>query len=145
MRFTLVALICFSFIGCASTAKLYPGNAEAQSIGILKATYKNWGTGQGAIFITLPSGEILEGEYTTVDTSTYSFGNIYSSVYGAGGSAFGSGSVMSTSVAGSNPGMASLFGNRGTTMDCEYIVNNWTGNGAGACKASNGAIFKLHF
>lgn len=135
----------FLIVGCASTARLYPSNDLASSIGMLKATYMDYGVGGGKITINMPDGETLTGEYSTADTSSYGFGNVYASVYGTNGSAFGSGTSTMTAVSGSSPGVASLYGDKGTSMTCEYFVNNWTGKGAGACKSSSGALFKLHF
>ena len=85
----------------------------------------------------MASGEILEGEFTTVDQDNHSFGQIYGQAYGAAVS-----SVYLNS--NSNPGVARLSGNRGTVLDCEYMVNR-TGTGTGACKANNGRIYRVHF
>ena len=64
---------------------------------------------------------------------------------GVRGSAFGSGSATSVNVPGSTPGIASLFGDKGTMLQCEYFVSYWTGKGGGACKSGDGALYRLHF
>jgi hypothetical protein len=140
-----VVAVTLGLAGCVSTATLYPVNNEAKVNGVLTAKYQNYGTGGGKITLTLKDGEVLTGEYTTADTSSYGFGNVYASVYGTGGSASGVGTASTVSVAGSSPGVATMYGDRGTSMTCEYFVSNWTGKGAGACKASDGALYRVHF
>jgi hypothetical protein len=131
--------------GCISTATLYPANEEAKSAGLITARYESFGIGAGKISLLFPDGEKLSVEYSTVDTNSYGFGSVYGSIYGGFGQTFGTGAASSMAMAGSSPGVATLYGDRGTTMTCEYIVNKLTGKGAGACKASTNAIFKLHF
>jgi hypothetical protein len=140
-----IILILSVTISCTSSARLYPANDAATPLGVLKAEYQNYGTGHGTITVTLPDGEVLEGEYSTADNSSYQFGSVYASVYGTGGSAYGTASGGSVGISGSSPGIASFFGSKGTSMNCEYFVNNITGSGGGACKDSKGRLWKLHF
>ena len=142
----LLVVIMFFLFGCTSTkqARLYPVNDKAAETGTLQAKYVDSGVGGGKASIIMPDGEILNGEYSTVDNSTVGFGSIYTSVYGTGGSAFGSGSATSFSVPGSSPGIASFYGTNGTMMQCEYFVSR-SGKGGGACKSDDGALYRLHF
>jgi len=141
----LLIFVLFVLGGCTKQARLYPVNDMASKTGVLEAEYKDSGMGGGQVTIIMPDGEILNGEYSTVDTSNVGFGSIYASVYGTGGSAFGSGTATSYSVPGSSPGIVSLFGNKGTMMQCEYFVSNWSGKGGGACISADGALYRLHF
>jgi hypothetical protein len=109
----------------------------ASNTGLLKATFVDYGLGHGPINIELPDGEKMSGEYSTQDNSVYGFGSIISQA--------GVASMSAASTNGSQRGVASLIGNRGTRMQCEYFVNIITGSGAGACKTGNGAIYQLHF
>ena len=145
LQAVVIGAALLALTGCVSSARLYPVNDEAKVTGVLIAKYKNYGTGSGEITVILPTGETLTGEYSTTDNSSYGFGNIYGSVYGSGGYATGSASATSVNVAGSSPGVATLYGDKGTSMTCEYFVNNLSGHGAGACKASNGAVYRIHF
>ena len=140
----LLVVIMFFLFGCTSTkqARLYPVNDKAAETGTLQAKYVDSGVGGGEASIIMPDGEILNGEYSTVDNSTVGFGSIYTSVNVAGGAAFGSGSA--TSVPGSSPGIASFYGTNGTMMQCEYFVSR-SGKGGGACKSDDGALYRLHF
>ena len=136
-------------VGCAdafiSQARLYPNNDIATETGVLSISYEDYGLGYGQVSAVMPDGESLKGEYSTVDTSTYAFGSIYSTVYGAGGAATGYGHGTTVVTTGSSPGIVTLYGDNGTRMNCEYLVSNTTGAGVGVCQSSNGATYKLHF
>ena len=123
--------------GCAKEVRLYPTNDPASAIGLIKAKYIDNGLGYGQIEADLPDGEHLTGEYSTQDNAVYGFGSIIA----LGGSA----GLSAVSAPGSQRGIASLVGNRGTTMQCEYFANVMTFSGAGMCKTNKGAIFQLHF
>jgi len=41
--------------------------------------------------------------------------------------------------------MAALFGPKGTTMECEFLNDNGSGHGNGACKSSKGALYRLQY
>ena len=142
---TIVPVAMLLLCSCVSSARLYPANEGATPLGVLEATYQDNGLGRGEITIPLPDGEVLKGEYSTVDGSAYGFGAVYGSVYGTGGAAYGSATGTSFGIAGSSPGIASLFGSKGTSMQCEYFVNSMTGSGGGACKDSKGRLWRLHF
>ena len=144
-KLVLLVFVLLFLVACTKYARLYPVNDLASTTGVLKAKYIDSGTGGGEITLVMPDGETLSGEYTTVDTTTVGFGNIYTSVYGTGGSAYGTGTATSFAVSGSSPGIATLYGNKGTMMQCEYFVSNWTGKGGGACKKNDGSLYRLHF
>jgi hypothetical protein len=109
MKYVVFSLSLFILISCASQATLYPSNDLAEESGVLTATYMNYGLGSGKISIEMPNGELLEGEYSTVDTSTYNFGNVYSTVFDSSGNSQGVSTVNTTSVTGSSPGVATKY------------------------------------
>ncbi len=161
MKYQYLALASLIFLtACGNgTIRSYSLNAAAQRNPIVEASYINHG-GRGPIMAKMKSGEVLQGEFTTQATGGSSFGHIYGqafgrahgSVSGPGGTAFGSAygsSTMSGSSFGmwsenSSPGVATLQGNRGTVLDCEYFVN-LTSQGAGACKSTRGGLYRIHF
>lgn len=144
-HFLLLVLIGAALAGCARTARMYPANDLASSSGVLTARFMAYGSGNGEIEITMPDGELVKGEYSIVRGGAMGFGNIYGSVYGSGGSATFSGSTNSYVVPGGSPGMASAFGDKGTTMQCEFYNDNFSGHGNGACKSSKNALYRLQY
>ncbi|ULA62617.1 MAG: hypothetical protein LZF86_40121 [Nitrospira sp.] len=141
----LVVAIGVALIGCTRTARMYPANDLAISSGVLTARFVAYGTGNGEIEIVMPDGELLKGEYSIVRGGAMGFGNIYGSVYGSGGSMSFAGSANSYVVPGGSPGMASAFGEKGTTMQCEFYNDNFSGHGNGACKSSRNALYRLQY
>jgi hypothetical protein len=93
----------------------------------------------------MPNGEILEGEYSIVAGGSIGFGNVFSSVYGRGGYASGVGTASSFSMSASGEGSASLYGPQGTSIQCEFVNNNMTGHGYGACQSSQGGLYRLQY
>jgi hypothetical protein len=116
--------IAFSFAaalvvaGCSATAHLYPTNEIAQQTGVIEADFTRYGTGHVTVTAAMPDGEELAGEATVVTGGSISFGTIFASVYGTGGSAYGTGTSLGYAVPGGSPGMASLYGNHGTSIQC---------------------------
>jgi hypothetical protein len=127
------------------SARLYPSNDLARASGVLSAQFTASGTGHGSIEMTLPDGEVLKGEYTVVRGGAIQFGSIFESVYGPGGFATGTGTSSTYTTPGSSKGMASAFGSKGSSMDCEFYNDNVSGHGMGACKSSQGALYRLQY
>ncbi len=121
--------------GCTATARLYPANDIAAATGILTFSYEDTGLGYGPVSLRMPDGEMLTGEYTTVSTTDTTFGTIMSGGQVSSFQGFSSG--------GGSPGTASLIGNRGTLMQCEYIAGDFSGTGT--CRTNKGAQYRLHF
>lgn len=143
----LILIACLALAGasCAKTAHFYPANPEASTSGVLNAEYMSYGTGKGAITVKMPDGELLKGEYSIVRGGTVGFGNIYASVYGPGGAATGMAGGTSYTMPGGSPGVVSLFGDRGTSMQCEFYNDNVNGHGYGGCQSSKGALYRLQY
>jgi hypothetical protein len=125
--------------------RLYPANDVAATSGVLTLEYVSRGTGAGPITIVMPNGETMQGEYTIVRGGGVGFGSIFATVYGPQGSASGVATSTSHDIPGGSPGVASLFGDRGTSMQCEFYNDNISGHGYGACRSSNGAVWRLQY
>ncbi len=95
--------------------------------------------------MTMPDGEVLRGEYSVVRGGAIQFGSIFESVYGPGGVATGAGTTTNYAMPGSSPGMASAFGTKGTSMDCEFYNDNVSGHGMGACRCSQGSLYRVQY
>jgi hypothetical protein len=114
-------MIVVGLAGCTSTgtAELYPANAEAGRIGALTVSYVNSGSDEGTVEVRMPDGEVLKGKYS--DTGSQS------------GTFIGGRFVPSTSS-----GRASLIGDRGTLMTCDFVVDD---HAMGRCDTSAGATY----
>jgi hypothetical protein len=148
---SIVMAFALTFFGCATgpqhgAVQFYPANQEANAFGVLNGEYITNGPGNGTITINMPDGEILTGQYSIVQSGAMGFGSIYASVNNnAGGSASGFGMSRNTALETASPGMASLFGNKGTSMQCEFYNDNRTHHGYGGCRTTKGALFRLQF
>ena len=138
--FVLMGLMLW---GCAREAHLYPVNEAASATGVLTAHFNAYGTGHGEIEITMPDGELLKGEYSIVRGGTIGFGSIFGAVYGRKGTV--TGTSTSYEVPGGSPGVASAFGNKGTSAQCEFYNDNFSGHGYGGCQTSTGALYRIQY
>lgn len=147
LRTMAFLLSILALIGCSVTrsAHLYPANDTARPGGVLIGQFVAHGTGHGAAEITMPDGEVLNGEFSIVRGGAIGFGSIYGAVYGPNGTATVSGGSTNYVVPGGSPGMASTFGNKGTSMDCEFYNDNFSGHGMGACRSSKGALYRRQY
>lgn len=148
LRIVAVFLSLLAQSACAFTivrnAHLYPANDLARPSGVLEATFEAHGTGHGNVTITLPDGEVAKGEFSIVRGGSVGFGTIYGEVYGdVSGSV--SATTASRTMPGGSPGMASAYGDHGTSVDCEFYNDNTSGHGMGACKTSKGALYRLQY
>jgi hypothetical protein len=139
-----VALV-FSLGACAVAREphLYPINDAANLNGVLDAKMLGHGEGHGTLEIAAPDGEKFQGEYSIVFGSTVGFGSILATVAGAAGSATASGFSTNVAISGSGQGSAILSGDRGTSIQCEFLNNNLTGHGYGGCRSSKGGIYRM--
>lgn len=138
----LLAIIAVTAMlaGCATTANFYPINPQAEKLGLLHATLHEGMLGAGTMTMTLPSGEVLKGQFSTVNGPSTAFGSGSASIGGITGGGFGS----MVASPGSRLGFAELMGNKGTTAQCEFEANPWS-HGSGLCKFSNGAEYRVMF
>lgn len=111
--------------GRSRDANLYPANLQAGTQ-LVKAKFTDSGMGNGPVEVTMPYGEVLKGQFSTTDTSSYRLGSAFAS-------------------AGSMPGVVTAIGPSGTTIRCEYQVNTFASSDTGACQTGKGAVYDLHF
>jgi hypothetical protein len=128
--FLLVVILVLS--GCTEHGRLY--NLDTGATTVISFSYS--GSGHGKLSGTLPSGELMKGEYTTVANAAYGWGSIYSST--------GSASASAVTVSGRQYGSAIATGDKGTVVECEYVTG-MSVHGSGACKDNHGGKYKLMF
>jgi hypothetical protein len=126
------------------TGHLYPANDLARRDGVLEAVFEASGVGHGNVHLTLPDGELAKGEFSIVRGGSASFGTIYGQVYGTD-SASVDATTANRVVPGGSRGSASAYGEHGTSVDCEFYNDNFSGHGMGACKTSKGALYRLQY
>jgi hypothetical protein len=73
------------------------------------------------------------------------FGSIFATAYGPNSSTTVHGSATTYNVEGGSPGIASAYGSNGTTMQCEFYNDNYSGHGYGACSSSKGALYRMQY
>lgn len=146
-RSALIVVLLFTLSSCVvkRPLHLYPTGDKISDPAVLQGLFVGHGQGRGTARIDMPDGEVLQGEYSIVFGGAVGFGSIIRSVYGSNGSATISGTSANVSVQGKGEGEASLVGNRGTTMECEFLNANMTGHGFGACRSSRGIVYRLMY
>lgn len=123
-------LILILLIGCVRQVKLVDFNDGTTITG-------EYNTASKAVSITLPSGEVVRGEYVTLTSATIGFGSLF---YGAN-----IGSMFAMGVGGSSNGYAILTGDKGTVMEVIFSYSEWTGRGFGVAKTNKGAEYRVMF
>jgi hypothetical protein len=144
-RSALVVMLLFGLNCCVveRPLHLYPTGDNIADPAVLEGIYVGHGRGHGTARIDMPDGEVLQGEYSIVFGGAVGFGSMIGSVYGPNGGASVNGTSANVSIQGKGEGEASLVGNRGTTMQCEFLNANMTGHGFGACRSSRGILYRL--
>lgn len=133
IRIFVIGTVALLSAACTVTRQvhLYP----VASGGVVQGVIVGHGQGHGTAKFVMPDGEVLLGEYSIVFGGAYGFGAILTSA--------GAGTTGGFSISGRGEGTASLIGNRGTSAQCEFINANMTGHGSGACRLSNGSIYRM--
>lgn len=142
MRMRLFFLIATSLIlvGCTKTARLY--NLSTGAVTEIKFSYS--GSGKGKMLATTIGEEQFKGEYVTVPSGTTQWGQIYGKVDGAGRSNTAHATMTTSSQDTQQHGQAIATGDKGTVIQCEYIVSVY-GPGNGACEDNHGEKYRLMF
>lgn len=140
-RLVLVAVVLL-LCGCTRTARLY--NLDTGEMTIITASYRGGGGAHGTLSGTFKSGETIRGEYSVVTHTVVGWGSVYSSVYSGTSSATGNGTAMAVATGGKQEGSAVLTGDKGTVLDCEFLVGS-NPHGIGACKDNHGGKYKMLF
>jgi hypothetical protein len=146
---TVAIILIGSLVGCSSgpqrgAVNFYPTNPEANALGIPTGEYQTVGPGAGSLRAVMPDAEVLTGQYAIVQAGASGYGSIYASALApvaVPGVVYG----RSRMAERSSPCQASLFGDQGTLMQCEFYYDNVFHHGYGGCSSSHGAVFRLQF
>ena len=122
-------------------ASLHPLNPAAD-VGVLTAKLSNFEDKKGKIAVSSATGEKLAGEYEVSLDEPPGYGSILA-LGGVRRACSGEqGPTTDTKACGIGLGWASLSGDLGTTLDCEFL-NAPSGSGWGACRSSRGTVYRL--
>ena len=100
--------------------------------------FKWSGSGRSTVTFTLPSGESCTGEYVTVSNDEITWGQVF-----AVGMTPTSGYAVTSS--GQQRGRGIATGDRGTTIECEYLTSAYSPRGHGSCRDNRGKTYRLMF
>ena len=106
-------------------------------------TYKFNGRGRGTITAVM-TGENLTGEYSVVQGGGVTWGGVYASVYSPAGTVSGNTNSIGVLAAGARRGAAILTGDKGSILDCEFVVG-MNGHGTGACRGKDDTKYRMMF
>jgi hypothetical protein len=145
-RLTLILLSPILLTGCPGTERIREAHLYNLTTGEVAATqFSDAGRGKGTVAVTLASGEQFKGEYVTVLTEESSWGSIYASVYGQGALATATGTQRSRSQSSQQYGTAIATGDKGTIIQCEYVMSLRNRSGTGACEDNHKIRYKVMF
>jgi hypothetical protein len=139
LLYALVVLL--TLCGCTRTATGHVYNLTTGQM--FTFTYKFNGRGRGTI-TSVMTGENLTGEYSVVQGGNVSWGTVYASVYSPAGTASGNANSIGVTAAGARRGAAILTGDKGSILDCEFVVG-MNGHGSGACRGKDDTKYRMMF
>jgi hypothetical protein len=144
--FTAILLLPILLSGCPGTERIREAHLYNLTTGEVAPTqFTDAGRGKGTVAVTLASGEQFKGEYVTVLTEESSWGSIYASVYGRGALTTASGTQRSRSQSSQQYGTAIATGDKGTIIQCEYVMSLRNRAGTGACEDNHKVKYKVMF
>lgn len=134
-------LVLLTLCACTRTATGHVYNLTTGQMFVFTYTFN--GRGRGKI-TTVMTSESLTGEYSVVQGGAVSWGSVYASVYSPAGTASGSANSIGVTSAGARRGAAILTGDKGSILDCEFVVG-MNGHGTGACRGKDDTKYRMMF
>ena len=137
----VIGVMLVSFAGCATTARLY----DLDGGSVIRTTFTNLGVGHGRIVGTMPDGEPLEGEYSTLSNMRASAKTARAQGLVAGQYSWASAQGFSFDTPGVQYGAAVLSGRDKTVVEIVYVVDPWTSHGTGVGRDNKGRRYRVQF
>lgn len=130
------SLAVLLLISCTTTrqARLY--NVETGQV--LYMEFTDSAAAGGQITVSLPSGEVLKGEYTVMRGGSVEWGSIY-----ALGETTPAATATSRRMERLNQGTAIATGSQGTVLECEFLADSLAGNAQGTCRDNKGNTYRM--
>lgn len=123
--------LALALAACNSQARVYPLDPSAMQAGAPKIEFTRMGLSHGPVTVTMPSGEILTGEYQVEENAALGFG--FAGAASASAIAFGSGRPVVLSAVGPH-----------TVINCTGSADIG-GHGFGECQTSQGNKYRVMF
>ena len=151
MRSLMILLASSFLVACSTSVSLFPISgpyAQAKQIQPIIAKADGIMGNSGKISLTLPSGEVCNGMWSSVAPTSASANigvasvGLSSNMASAWGTAYGTSFSIGNS-ASVNRGEAMLVCDKGISMQIEFFTGSGTANGYGVAKDSNGNIYKV--
>ena len=124
-----LTLVVAGLVGCSHEVRL----VSLSDGTLLQGTTKLW---DQSVILTLPSGEILEGEFFSLSSRKLGPDSLF---YGAN-----LGTMFGGRVSGHFHGYAYLTGTQGTVVEIIF-ASDWTGRGFGFARTSLGEEYRVSF
>ena len=130
MRALLVMALAGLRAACADSGRIYPMDDASLAAGTPKFDFVRQGLGHGPVTVTMPDGEVLQGDYQVTNDDSVG-------VAVAGGH-------MATAVASGSgrPVVVNAVGPRGTILNCEGAID-MGGHGSVVCKTNHGTTYRV--
>lgn len=141
MILSLFALLAATLCGCSVTASLYPVEgplSKVTPLPIIKATVHGVLGDSGDIDLTMPDGEVCEGQWSSTGgvSASYKAGSLFSQ-YG--------GEYWAGYNIDGNRGQAIAVGERGRVIEVEFYTRPGTASGFGIARDNKGNVYKVFF
>ena len=134
-------LSLFFLTSCSITLNLFPTKgplSEKLPVKVIKAKATNVTSNSGKCFLTMPDGEYCTGRWSSTAGVVASKNNY--------GLMLSYGQELGLNPRGNeNRGYAMLLGNKGTSLEIEFLTGAGTAHGFGIAKDNKGNIYKVLF
>jgi hypothetical protein len=132
LRILAACAFALMLAGCTDYARLSPIDPAATQAGTPKIKFEWRGLGRGPVTVTMPDGEVLQGEYQVTNNDSVGV-----SIPGV--------QIGTTVASGSSRHVAiSANGDRGTIITCDGTTDS-AGRGSGTCETSRGYKYRVTF
>lgn len=141
MKQLFLVLVIGTLSSCSITLDLYPVKGPLATkipVRVIKAKATNVTSNSGKCFLTMSDGEYCEGRWSSTAGVRKSINN-YSLLLSYG-------QELGLSPRGNeNRGYAMLLGNKGTSIEIEFLTGAGTAHGFGVAKDNKGNLYKVLF
>jgi hypothetical protein len=69
-----LVILTITLASCTDQARVYPLDPAAMQAGTPKIEFVRQGLGRGPVTVTMPDGEVLQGEYQVTENASVGFG-----------------------------------------------------------------------